>query len=136
MIRLIVMTHGEFGAYLVEAAEGIVGRQEEGLATIGISSRVTVDEVGARLKNTLEEFEGSEGTIIVTDMPGGTPCNISLPIVQNQKNIKVLSGVNLYMLVAAFNNRKSMSLEELSEKMISAGQRSIADIKKLLAAHS
>ncbi|MFH2201956.1 MAG: PTS sugar transporter subunit IIA [Elusimicrobiota bacterium] len=134
MINLIIVTHGEFGAYLVEAAEGVVGGQESGIASIGISSRVTVDEVSRRLKCALREMTGSGGIIIMTDMPGGTPCNVTLPLVRERDDVRVISGVNLYMLVTAFNSRKTLSLAALAEKLIVAGKRSVADLNSLLAA--
>ena len=45
MINFIVVTHGEFGAYLVEAAEGIVGRQTQGVRVVATSSRQSVAEI-------------------------------------------------------------------------------------------
>lgn len=134
MIHIIVVTHGEFGSYLIEAAEGIVGRQEEGVHSIGISSRVTVEEVGAKLKSALNNVSAAdvEGAVIVVDMPGGTPCNIVMPLVQTRSNVRVLSGLNLYILVTAFSHRKNATLDSLAEKMLSAGRRSIADIQSML----
>ena len=134
MINLIVMTHGEFGSYLIEAAEGVVGRQEAGIVSIGISARTPVDEVSRRLRKTIDELQGKSGIIIATDMPGGTPCNIAMPLARGRADVRVLGGVNLYMLVTAFNFRKTLALDELTEKMISAGRRSIADLNSLLAA--
>lgn len=134
MIPLIVVTHGEFGAYLIEAAEGIVGRQEEGVRSIGISSRVTVEEVEAKLKGALDDVSGEEGVVIAVDMPGGTPCNVTIPLIQKRSDVRVLSGLNLYMVVTAFNHRKNLTLDSLAEKMLSAGRRSIDDIQSLLTA--
>lgn len=128
-INVLVITHGEFGAYLVEAAEGIVGPQGEGVRCVGISSRITVAEVRSRVEKAIEELRAEAGLMIFTDMPGGTPCNVAMPLSKDLPGVVVVSGVNLYMLVTAFNGRANLSLEDLREKVLAAGKRAIADIK-------
>ncbi|MFH1725177.1 MAG: PTS sugar transporter subunit IIA [Elusimicrobiota bacterium] len=129
MINIIVVTHGEFGAYLIEAAEGIVGPQEEGVVSIGISPRLSLKEVGGRLSEAVSALNTNDGLVIMTDMPGGTPFNVALPLVKDKADAHVLSGVNLYMLVTAFNCRRNGTAAELVKKVLSAGKRSISDIK-------
>ncbi|OIO12130.1 MAG: hypothetical protein AUJ52_00825 [Elusimicrobia bacterium CG1_02_63_36] len=134
MVNIIVITHGEFGAYLIEAAEGIVGSQAEGVRAVPISSRLSVGEVKARLEEAIEALRGEDGIVVATDMPGGTPCNVAMPLVRDMDRVHVVSGVNLYMLIAAFNARRGASACELAETMVSAGKRSCADIKNIFLA--
>ena len=54
MINFIIVTHGEFGAYLVEAAEGIVGRQAEGVRVVPTSSRQSIGEIRQRVEHALD----------------------------------------------------------------------------------
>ncbi len=131
MINLIVVTHGEFGAYLVEAAESIVGRQASGVRVVSISSRVSVPEIRARLTKALDELASPDGVLLLTDMPGGTPSNLSFPLIKDRAGVEMLSGVNLYMLVSAFNNRDRMTLPQLVEKVMGDGQKSMKDIRKM-----
>ena len=134
MINIIIITHGECGAYLVEAAEGIVGPQDGGVLCVGISARMSVDEVRGRLSEALERVRGKGEMIVVTDMPGGTPANVAIPLLKDRPEVPVISGVNLYMLVTAFNYRKTAATaSELAEKMLSAGQRAVSNIRVLLA---
>ncbi|HBL17683.1 MAG: hypothetical protein A2X36_07685 [Elusimicrobia bacterium GWA2_69_24] len=134
MINIIIITHGEFGAYLVEAAEGIVGPQDGGVLCVGISARMSVVEVRGRLSEALERVRGKGEMIVVTDMPGGTPANVAIPLLKDRPEVPVISGVNLYMLVTAFNYRKTAATaSELAEKMLSAGQRAVSNIRVLLA---
>ena len=129
MINILVITHGEFGAYLVEAAEGIVGPQGDGVRCVGISSRTPVCEVRERIQKAICELDTPGGIVILTDMPGGTPCNVAMPLSKDLPEVAVVSGVNLYMLVTAFNHRRSDSKEDLVEKVLDAGRRAIVDIK-------
>ena len=131
MVNFIVVTHGEFGAYLVEAAESIVGRQTSGIRVISISSRVSVPEIRTRISKALDELSSKDGLILFTDMPGGTPSNLAFPALKDRAGAEMISGVNLYMLVSAFNNRDRMPLAKLVEKVLADGQKSIKDIRHM-----
>lgn len=131
MINFIVVTHGEFGAYLIEAAEGIVGRQGAGVRAIATSSRLSVPEIRGKLSRALRELSNPDGTVVFTDMPGGTPNNLSFPLVKDAPRTEMVSGVNLYMLVTAFSHRDRLPLERLVEKIVADGQKSIRDVRKM-----
>ena len=131
MINFIIVTHGEFGAYLVEAAEGIVGRQGSGVRAIATSSRLSVPEIRGKLSRALRELANPSGTIVFTDMPGGTPNNLAFPLVKDAARTEMISGVNLYMLICAFSHRDNLPLERLVEKIAADGQKSIRDVRKM-----
>lgn len=134
MINFIVVTHGEFGAYLVEAAEGIVGRQANGVRVVSTSSRQSVSEIKRRIERALAELANPDGVIVFTDMPGGTPNNLAFPLVRNERRVEMVSGVNLYMLVSAFGQRDQLPLEKLVDKVVADGQKSIRDIRAMFVA--
>lgn len=134
MINFIVVTHGEFGAYLVEAAEGIVGRQAQGVRVVATSSRQSVAEIKRRIERALAELANPDGVLVFTDMPGGTPNNLSFPLIRGEKRVEMVSGVNLYMLVSAFGQRDRLPLERLVEKVVADGQKSIRDIRAMFLA--
>ncbi len=129
MINFIIVTHGEFGAYLVEAAEGIVGRQAAGVRVVATSSRQSIAEIRQRVEHALAELSNNDGIILFTDMPGGTPNNLSFPLIKDAQRVEMISGVNLYMLVSAFSQRERMGLEKLVEKIVADGQKSIRDVR-------
>jgi len=136
MVNFLVITHGEFGAYLVEAAEEIVGRQGEGVRVVSISSRLSVDEIKKRTRAFVDElYDEREGLVVVTDMVGGTPTNVALPLVRDLKNISIVSGVNLYMLIAGFSKRKTGDRLDVVAAMLRDGQRSIQDVGQKLLSH-
>ena len=134
MINFIVVTHGEFGAYLIEAAEGIVGRQDQGVRVIATSSRLSVPEIRVKIARALRELANPDGIIVFTDMPGGTPNNLSFPLIKDAARVEMISGVNLYMLVSAFSQRDRMPLEGLVEKIVADGQKSIRDVRRMFLA--
>lgn len=131
MINVIVVTHGEFGAYLIEAAEGIVGRQAKGVRAIATSPRLSISEIRQRISRALRDLDGSDGTVVMTDMPGGTPSNVAFPLIKDSPRAELVSGVNLYMLVSAFSHRDRMPLPRLVEKIVADGQKSIRDVRQM-----
>jgi PTS system mannose-specific IIA component len=86
--------------------------------------------MSARVGEILKNIQNSDGTLILTDMLGGTPCNACLPFSTDYK-IEIVSGMNLYMLLSAFINRSNLDLKGLTIKAISDGQRNIANAKEI-----
>ena len=135
MVNFIIITHGEFGAYLMEAAEEIVGRQSEGVRVVAISPRLGVEELRRGVARAVAELRSDDGLVVLTDMPGGTPSNIVLPLVKDLPRVAVISGINLYMIISAFNARAArLPLEEAVRKILADAARSIRDIKAVLRA--
>ncbi|MBI3548811.1 MAG: PTS sugar transporter subunit IIA [Elusimicrobia bacterium] len=133
MVNFLIVTHGEFGAYLVEAAEEIVGPQREGVRTVPISSRLSMDQVKIKLEEAVKQLSGKDGLIVATDIPGGTPSNAVLPLVKDAPGVAVVSGLNLYMLISGFGRRKELPVDLLAARMIEDGRKTIQDMKALLA---
>lgn len=131
MINFIVVTHGEFGAYLVEAAESIVGRQPSGVRVVATSSRLSVTEIREKIGRALRDLSSNDGIIVFTDMPGGTPNNLAFPLIKDTPRAEMISGVNLYMLVSAFSHRDRLTLERLVDKIVIDGQKSIRDVRAM-----
>mgnify|MGYP001308194514 CR=1 FL=1 len=132
MINIIVVTHGEFGAYLVEAAEGIVGAQTAGLKTVSISSRMTVDRVKETAAKAISEMRSDDGLIFLIDMPGGTPMNVVLPLAKDIQKSAVICGVNINMMTSAFAYRGSLDFDRLVTKIVEDGRKAICEVKSLL----
>jgi PTS system mannose-specific IIA component len=103
MVGVILVTHGQFGQHLLEAAQTILGPQEQ-CAHIAVEGSIDMATLLTDLKNTVKRMDSGEGVIILTDMFGGTPSNISLSLLQPGK-VDVLTGVNLPMLLRILGMR-------------------------------
>jgi len=132
MINLIVITHGEFGAYLIEAAEGIVGVQAAGLKNVSISPRMTLERVKEAAAAAIGEMRSEDGLVFLIDMPGGTPMNVVLPMAKDIQKCAVICGVNINMMTSAFAYRQSLDFEHLTTKIIEDGRKAICEVKSLL----
>jgi len=114
----------------LNAAEFIVGHLD---AADAVSITQTSDSEGIRkmIEEKVSALDTGEGVLILTDMFGGTPSNISLSFLKEER-IEVLTGVNLPMVIAIAQNRPEMKLNELAEKAQEAGKMSISLASKLL----
>ena len=128
-VGVLVVTHGEFGAALLDAARMIVGPQ---VAVQAVSVLVTrgVDEIVVDLKNSLASLDKGLGVLVLTDLFGGTPTTLSLSL-RKAGNIEVVAGVNLPMLLKVLQNRKG-SLTELAAQAKAAGQQGIVVPSEML----
>lgn len=132
MINIIVITHGEFGAYLIEAAEGIVGAQASGLKNVSISPRMTLERVKDCTAKAIDEMRSEDGLIFLLDMPGGTPMNVVLPLAKDIAKCAVICGVNINMMTSAFAYRGSLDFDRLVAKVLEDGRKAICEVKSLL----
>ena len=130
MIGLLIVTHCDLGKELVSAAEFIVGKLEA-VETVSINEASDSERILKKIEAKISMLDQGEGVLILTDMFGGTPSNLSLSFLEKD-SIEVLTGVNLPMIIAIAQNRNRMKLDELAEKAQEAGKMSISLAGKLL----
>jgi len=130
MIGLLIVTHCDLGKELMNAAEFIVGNIEAA-ATIPVVETTGSEGLRTAIAAKVSELDRGKGVIILTDMFGGTPSNLSLSFLKKEK-VEVLTGVNLPMVIAIVQWRSSLSLTEIAEKALEAGRTGIALTSKLL----
>lgn len=130
MIGLIIVTHCDLGRELLNAAKFIVGRIDA-VETIAINQNSDSSELLETIEKKIASLNHGEGVLILTDMFGGTPSNLSLSFLKEEK-VEVLTGVNLPMLIATVQSRERHSLSELAEKAQEAGKMGISLAGKLL----
>ncbi len=131
MIGLVIVTHGQLAKELRLATEHVVGPQE-GLETICIGPDDDMEQRRDDIRAAVNAVDSQSGVILLTDMFGGTPSNLSISMLQEGK-IEVLAGVNLPMLIKLAEARRTASLEDAALKAKDAGQRYIAIASKILA---
>lgn len=130
MIGLLIISHCELGREFLNAAELIVGKLEAADA-ISIGQSTLSEELLKTISEKIEALDQGQGVLVLTDMFGGTPSNLSLSFLKEER-VEVLTGVNLPMVVAVTQDRDRLTLGELGERAEEAGKRSIALAGKLL----
>jgi len=130
MIGLLIVTHCDLGKELLSAAEFIVGKIEA-VDTIAITETSGTDLLRKKIESKVVTLDKGDGVLILTDMFGGTPSNLSLSFLREGK-IEVLTGVNLPMIIAIVQNRANFKVAALAEKAQEAGKMGISLASKLL----
>jgi mannose PTS system EIIA component len=123
MVGLIVVAHFNLAREMVAAAELIVGKQQQ-FESVDIFPQDDIDKIRNKIVNSLKHVDSGQGVLILTDMFGGTPSNISLSFLEDGK-VEVVTGVNLPMLIKLITFREGRSLEELAGFITQYGQKNI-----------
>jgi PTS system mannose-specific IIA component len=125
MIGIVIVTHRQLGDSLIDAAQFIVGSKPELIESVSIDLNEKVDVLRDKIEKGIKNVQTDEGTLILTDMFGGTPSNLSYSFLEEGR-IEVLSGVNLPVLIKAINSRPEMELTKLAECLETYGKKSIS----------
>lgn len=123
MIGLVIATHANLGSEILLATEMIIGTLSQAQA-VGIRKEDSVEEIRAAVAGAIDAVSANDGVIVMTDMFGGTPSNISLAFLEPGR-VEVLTGVNLPMVLKFFNSQEGLSLAELALLLQSYGQQGI-----------
>ena len=125
MIGIVIVTHCQLGDALIGAAEFIIGSRPESIESVSIDLSENAEKLRGKIDRGIKKVMGQEGVIILTDMFGGTPSNLSYSFLE-EGHIEVLSGVNLPILIQAVNMRKKMELDQLAANLEAFGKKSIS----------
>lgn len=97
MIGKLILTHGGLARELLAAANVISGRLD-GFEALSLDWSDGFDEARTKVAAALGRLDQGQGVLILTDMYGGTPCNVALTFFQVGK-VEILTGVNLPMVL-------------------------------------
>jgi len=123
MVGLVLAAHEGLAAELFKAAEMIVGPLEK-VAAVAVNGTDTVDGIRAAMASAIEAVSGN-GVIVMTDMFGGTPSNMSLSFLK-EGEIEVLTGMNLPMVIKFASDRNRLGITELATQLKECGRESIS----------
>jgi PTS system mannose-specific IIA component len=124
MIGVVVVTHGQLATELVNAAETIVGDLPRFVA-VSIGWHEDVQDARDDLQSAIGRVKGgAHGVLIITDMFGGTPCNLAMTFLAKDE-VEVVTGVNLPMLIKAANLREGGSLADVARQLADHGRSAI-----------
>ena len=124
MIGLLIVTHCDLGKEFLSAAEFIVGSVQAS-DSISITQTSDSEEIHKLIAEKISALNDGSGVIILTDMFGGTPSNISLSFLED-KRVEVITGVNLPMVLAIAQNRNGCELGSLAKKARDAAKMGIS----------
>ena len=129
MVGILIVSHGRLADALISSVQSLVGNLEK-IKGVPIWSRDREDEVKHRIQKEIAEVDDGDGVVILTDILGGTPTNLSLSFLEDEK-VEVVTGVNIPMLLTLASYRKGRSLREIGSLVKRSGRRGIILAKEV-----
>ena len=133
MIGILLVTHGTLAEGFKDAAQLIVGEQDN-FSTIGLFSEDSVDDLPERIEEAVNNFEDIDGILILADLFGASPFNASARFINTYKAMpaNVIAGINLGMLLEVLMQREFMTVSELSDLAMQSGQKGMVSFDQIL----
>jgi len=122
-VGLLLLSHQGFASNLLETAKNMLGICPLNIRILEVPLDASLEDTQQQAQDYIRQLNQGDGVLILTDLYGGTPSNIGHVII-DQVNIKMVSGLNLPMLVKVLNYADA-DLEEIAGKAKSGGQDGI-----------
>ena len=130
MIGALITTHGNLGNELIKAAELIKGPLND-IMHVSVDQTKNVEDIKKEISNAIKKLDKGKGVLILTDLFGGTPSNISLSFIKEGK-VEVLTGVNLPMVLKLSEVKEDMTLRDFACLIKNYGEKNIMLASEIL----
>ena len=129
-VGVLIVTHYRLGEEFLQALRLILPEAPVWDA-VSVDPSMPVENVRGRIADGLKAADQGEGVLILTDMFGGTPSNMSLSF-HDEHQVEVVTGMNLPMLIKLATLREEKPLDELAAFIKAYGQRNISVASELV----
>lgn len=130
-VGVVVVTHGQLATELVNAAEMIVGDLSH-FTAVSIGWHDDVELARQAIGDAIERVKGATGTLILTDMFGGTPANLGVTFIEPGQ-VEIITGVNLPMLIKLARDPQTDDLTAIAREMRDHGRSAMWVASDLLS---
>jgi PTS system mannose-specific IIA component len=130
MVGVLIVTHKDLAEALLTVYDLILGRQE-GILALSLDPDAPPETLVQQIQSSIAQVNNGDGVLILTDMLGGTPSNLSLSFLQ-EGQVEVVTGVNLPMLMKLANLRQGKPLAEIALALKESGQAGITVASEVL----
>ena len=126
VVGILIISHGAFGEALIRAAGHMLGKPLQGVYQLKVTAQDQPEALLVRARELIGRLDEGQGVLIMADMFGATPGNITARLLAAGK-VEGISGANLPMLVRALTYRES-SLAVVLDKAMSGGRDGVVDM--------
>lgn len=123
MIGVVLVSHANIAKEMLDVIQHIVGPQDK-IKAISIFPEDDIEKKRLEILDSVKKVDSGKGVIVLTDMFGGTPSNLAISVMENEK-IEVVAGVNLPMLIKMMSAREKKSIKELIKISQESGRKYI-----------
>ncbi|MGL4695349.1 PTS sugar transporter subunit IIA [Enterococcus larvae] len=124
--KLILMSHGKMAYETLQSAKMIAGDLAEA-EIVSMEEHDGLSGTQQKLADILDKF-GNEQVLILADLKGGTPCNAAMMEMGTRNNIRVISGLNLALVIEAALS-SAEDIDELVSYLLPIGKDAVAAIE-------
>lgn len=132
MVGVLILTHGKLADGLKNSVEMIMG-QNESFNTLGLYEGDDFSEFKENVLEHISLLDTGEGVLVLVDLFGASPYNSVMfnyeEIKSREKNVRLITGVNLPMVIESLNARNYMKLDQLYEEVMNMGISNIKGFK-------
>jgi PTS system mannose-specific IIA component len=125
MIGIVLATHSQLGDALIDTVEFIIGKRPESTVSVSMNLHENAEKLREKMIKGIKTVDQNAGVLILTDMFGGTPSNLSYSFLVEGR-VEVISGVNLPILIKALDSREKAELSQLAVELEAFGKKSIS----------
>jgi PTS system mannose-specific IIA component len=129
----VIVSHGQVANELLSAAETVVGELRHIMA-VSIGWHDDVEVARKEIERAIKQVSAGRGVLLLTDMFGGTPTNISAMFIK-QDEVELVTGVNLPMVLKLATTNGDVTLSEIAKSVEEQGKQSIYRTGALLEIH-
>lgn len=127
----VIVSHGQLANELLAAAETVIGNLDN-IAAVSIGWHDDVEAAKAEISRAMKSVSQGAGVLLMTDMFGGTPTNISAMFL-DEGEVEIVTGVNLPMVVKFATHSRESGLSEIAKEVEEQGKQSIYRTASLFA---
>lgn len=127
---ILLLSHGTLCEGVMDSMK-MLGIDTEKVRAIVLRADSDLDEYTQKISDTIDELDDAEGVLVITDILSGTPFN-RVCLLYEEKNIEVITGLSLPMVLSAVTLRDSYSLTELSEVCIEETVTCMVTLRSIL----
>lgn len=133
MVGILIISHGRLAEELLAAGKKIDASLAQQAKALSLEWNLDPEQARQEIGQALRELDTGDGVVVLTDMFGGTPTNLSLGFLDLSR-AELVTGVNLPMVVklAALRHGSDLTLKAMARAVAEKGQKSIYVVSDVL----
>jgi len=135
MIGVLIVTHGRLGEALLESASMLVGDTDQ-VRAVGFLPGQGVEDLDTAVRAALADLDDGDGILAMVDIPGGSPARVVGALTVERRDLELVAGANLGMLVETLMARRDAALPSLAGLALQSGRDSIRDLASAIRAET
>lgn len=124
MVKIVLASHGPMAEAMIESSKMLYGEMNN-LSAVCLYPE---DNTISFIEKLKKEIGGFEEVLLLVDIPGGTPSNQGMMLLSEFPGLRIISGMNLMMILETLIRCDNMNVDDLKETIIHTGKESIKEM--------